>query len=364
MGKRLVLTAAWLALACDESNRERALEERTAFDGRAALELVERQVAFGPRVPNTPAHGAALEFLRDYLSARADSVTLEEFQHVPLQGDTLRLVNVIASFAPAASRRVLLAAHWDTRPVAERDPDPHQRSLPIPGANDGASGVAVLLALADVLFANPLPDHGVDLVLLDGEDYGHEPGTLRPRVEDMFLGAREFARRHADYRPVLGILLDLVGDHDPVFRQEGYSLQYAPELVRLVWVAAADLGYAAFEACRQGQITDDHLFLNRAGIRTAAILDLDYDAWHTQQDGAANVSAGTLDVVGDVLVEILYGRLRELELAPAERIASSRAAEFEPVPEGESMAQHADETLLHGSPSAGRPRSADALPCK
>lgn len=292
-----------LARSCAQSGTG-----RPGFDGADAFDLVKRQVAFGPRVPNTAAHERALAFFRDYLTERADTLSVHTFSHVTAEGDTLRLANVLASFAPAAPSRILLAAHWDTRPVAEKDRDPARRSQPIPGANDGASGVAVLLGVAGVLSRQPLPPgYGVDILLLDGEDYGHDPSTFAPRGEDMYLGAKEFVRTHGDYRPLFGVLLDLVGDADPLFKQEGYSIDYAPEVVRRVWGAAADLGYGeAFPERGLGYITDDHLFLNRAGIRTVDVIDFDYPAWHTHEDTPDRMSAETLDMVGEVLLEVLY----------------------------------------------------------
>lgn len=300
-----------LAAAPGCQSAEEGAAARPAFDGGAAFSLVEKQVAFGPRVPNTEPHRRMLAFLQEHLAPRADSLSVHEFQHVVAQGDTLRLANVQASFAPAAKSRVLLAAHWDTRPVAEKDPDPARRSLPIPGANDGGSGVAVLLVLADVLSRVPLPaGYGVDLVFLDGEDYGHEPETLASLSEDMYLGAKEFARTHASYRPLFGILLDMVGDSDPLFLQEGYSLDHAPEVVRRVWATARELGYGdVFQERPMGYITDDHLFLNQAGIRTIDLIDFNYPAWHTHADVPASMSARTLDIVGEVLLELLYRRI-------------------------------------------------------
>ena len=285
--------------------------QRPTFDGQAAMQLVERQVAFGPRVPGTPAHDEALAWLVDTLGALADTVVVEPFTHVTTAGDTLRLSNVVASFSPSAPSRVLLAAHWDTRPVAEKDPDPERRDEPIPGANDGASGVAVLLEVARALHAQPLAEpYGVDILLLDGEDYGHDPRTFGTRAEDMYLGAKEYARAHADDLPLFAILIDLVGDKEPRFPKEGYSLDYAPEVVRRVWGAAADLGYSKeFPDRSRGYVTDDHFFLNQAGIRTVDIIDLDYPEWHTHADTPAAMSAASLDAVGEVLLEVLYNRL-------------------------------------------------------
>ncbi|MFN2431208.1 MAG: M28 family peptidase [Gemmatimonadota bacterium] len=309
LGSAPLALAAGLALAgCGGGE---AAPPRPAFDGQAAFELLERQVAFGPRVPNTAAHDSLLQFLSGYLRERADSVQVHAFEHVAVEGDTLRLANVLASFEPQARSRILLTAHWDTRPVAEKDPDPNRRGDPIPGANDGASGVAVLLQVADVIAREPLPEgYGVDLLFLDGEDYGHDPRTFATRTEDMYLGAREFARTHASYRPLFGILLDLVGDADPLFLQEGYSVDYAPEVVQRVWRAAREIGYEEyFEERPMGYVTDDHVFLNQAGIRTIDLIDFDYPAWHTHADTPEQVSARTLDMVGEVLLEVIYARL-------------------------------------------------------
>jgi hypothetical protein len=282
-----------------------------AFDGEAALKLVQTQVDFGPRVPNTDGHARMLTFLQTYLRARADSLAVEPFEHVTQQGDTLRMSNVIASFRPAARSRVLLTTHWDTRPVAEKDTSAARRTEPIPGANDGGSGTAVLLVLAEVFSKNPLPEgYGVDLVFLDGEDYGHETGTLAPSEPDMYLGAKEFARAHADYRPLFGVLIDMVGDKNPTFLQEGHSLDAVPEIVQRVWSAGEELGYGdVFRRQVLGYITDDHVYLNNAGIRTMDLIDFDYPAWHTHDDVTANLSARSLGMVGSVLVDLVYRRI-------------------------------------------------------
>ncbi|HYO46088.1 MAG TPA: M28 family peptidase, partial [Gemmatimonadota bacterium] len=251
-------------------------------------------------------HAAALEWMTTYLRERADSVAQVPFNHVTQHGDTLRLTNVWASFLPAASSRILLTAHWDSRPVAEKASDPTARARPTPGANDGASGVAVLLTLADELARTP-PGIGVDILLTDGEDWGHDPATYETEIEDMLLGARNFAGASGGaYRPLFGILLDMVGERNARFRWEQNSLRLAPEVVQRVWDTAEDIGHEEFFEQEVGQaVTDDHVVLNEAGIRTIDIIDFDYPHWHTPEDTPDKVAAITLGAVGDVLLAVI-----------------------------------------------------------
>jgi len=283
-----------------------AEEVNTGFRAALADSLVGVQVGFGPRVPGTEGHAAQLEWMVTWLEARAAVVERDPFTHVTTRGDTLSLTNVWARFRPEARDRILLLAHWDSRPVAERAAEPELRGRPIPGANDGASGVAVLLAIADVLAAEP-PAVGVDLLLTDGEDWGHDPETYATEVEDMLLGARHFARtRGGVYRPLFGILLDLVGDADPLFPWEGHSVRMAPEVVRRVWSVAEELGYGDVFVDRPGPaVNDDHVPLNEAGIRTINIVDFDYRYWHTPEDTPDKVSARTLGMVGNVVLSVI-----------------------------------------------------------
>jgi glutaminyl-peptide cyclotransferase len=274
--------------------------ERPAFSGDEAFVLLERQVDFGPRVPGTPGHAAQLEWMYSFLGERADTVVQQPFAYTTSGGEALQLTNVFASFRPEREQRILLLAHWDTRPAADQDPDPRNRSLPVPGANDGASGVAVLLHLAE-LFRRQPPPIGVDLLFTDGEDYG-------PDVADMFLGARHFAANlPPGYRPMYGVLLDMVADRNPRFPIEGYSNQYAPDVARRVWAVARQLGYEdVFPAVVGEPVQDDHVPLNQAGIRTINIIDFEYPYWHTVQDVPANTSAETLRIVGEVVAEVVY----------------------------------------------------------
>jgi Zn-dependent M28 family amino/carboxypeptidase len=304
---RTSLTVLLLAVAlagCEPAQPEGPTPGSPLFDGAAAFELVERQVAFGPRVPGTSGHKAQAEWMIARLDSLGAEMSVDSFHHVTASGDTLPLVNVLARFRPEAERRLLFLAHWDTRPTSDQAGTPALQAQPVPGANDGASGTAVLLELAGLLAGAP-PPMGVDLLFVDGEDYG--PGT-----EDMFLGAIRFAETlSSEGRPVYGVLLDLVGDADPSFPVEAYSIERAPLVVRKVWRAAKRLGFADHFPDRVGErLLDDHLPLNDAGIPTAVIIDFSYGPanayWHTPEDTPDKVSSATLAMVGAVVVELIY----------------------------------------------------------
>lgn len=272
------------------------------FDGAQALRWVEYQVAAGPRIPNSAPHRAIGAWLEAELRRRADSVEVQTFTHVTAAGDTLRLRNLFARFRPADPNRVLFFAHWDSKPDASQDPDPAKRSLPVPGANDGASGVAVLLGVADELKRTP-PTVGVDLLFVDGEDYGGFEGT----APDNLLGSRYFATHlPAGYRPLYAVLLDMVGDKDQAFPQEGYSVDRAPEIVDRVWTAAEELGLGrVFRPVRGIPISDDHIPLLEAGIHAIDIIDFDYPYWHTTADTPDKISAVSLANVGRVVLYLV-----------------------------------------------------------
>ena len=257
---------------------------------------------------------AALAYLKETLSNVADDVRTEEFSHVGYDGATYEMTNVIASFNPTATTRILLCAHWDTRPRSDADRDPGDRDKPILGANDGGSGVGVLLELARVMKEHP-PEIGVDIVLFDGEDYGdsHVDG-----LDQYFLGAKHFAKSAPpSYRPAFGILLDIVGDKEAVFRRERNSDKYASRVVDRIWRAAAFLGLDRFRNEVGGAIDDDHIPLNRvARIPTIDIIDIDVvgggstnprrNYWHTSDDTIENIGEETLGDVGRLLTYVVY----------------------------------------------------------
>jgi len=277
-----------------------------AFDGEKAFTLLKAQTDFGPRNPNSEGHKRCLYFLENELRMHADIVTLQQFSHKGYN-ETLFLTNIFAQFNPAAKQRLLLVAHWDTRPRAEEDADPAKKDQPIIGANDGASGVAVLLELARMLKSTP-PSIGVDILLTDGEDYGD---SRKDQNNDLyFLGAKHFAKtKNPMYNPQAGILLDMVGDRDLQIPLEQNSMQFAPQIMDIVWSTAEEVHATQFIRVPGEAISDDHLALNEAGIPMIDIIDFQYPYWHTHQDTPDKCSSESLEAVGKVLSAVIYTKL-------------------------------------------------------
>ncbi|MGN6391675.1 MAG: M28 family peptidase [Gemmatimonadales bacterium] len=271
------------------------------FDSASAFNYLKTQVEFGPRVPDTEAHRREAAWLDSLLRLRADTLIVQSWTHVTAHGDSLRLVNYVARFRPAATKRLLFLAHWDSRPTAD-SPTSTDSTKPVPGANDGASGVALLLGVADVLKRAP-PTVGVDLLFDDGEDYGDFTKT----PNDVLIGARYYAAHPAPGpQPLYAVLFDLIADKDLQIFQEGNSLVGAPEVVELVWDTAKELGYAGtFVATPKHTLIDDHIELQKVGIRAIDVVDFDYPSWHTKDDTIDKVSAASLQIVGDVAVALV-----------------------------------------------------------
>lgn len=279
------------------------------FDADSAFAFLKTQLDFGPRHPNSPGHAATRDWLVERLrEASGGQVFAQDFS-VDGYGETLSLTNVIAAFNPAAESRILLCAHWDTRPRSDRDPDSSKHSQPLLGANDGASGVAVLLELAR-LFRDHPPPIGVDIVLFDGEDYG-----LETDIDRYFLGSRHWSANPPvpGYMPRFGILLDMVGGRGARFPKEGFSMRYASPAVDEIWRIAAVMGHASLFLDESGApVADDHMILNQVyGLPTLNIIHHPFpDVWHTADDTIEHIDPSTLRAVGDVLVEFIYRRVR------------------------------------------------------
>ena len=273
-----------------------------AFPGDRAWRYLLDQCDLGPRPPGTDAHRRTIQYIVDRLTENGAKVTLQRFEMPDPYGErTLELTNIIGSFAPSRGKRVLVAAHFDTRPRADQETADSLKALPILGANDGASGVAVLLALSDVLAARAPRGLGVDLVFFDGEDYGREGD-----VQYYLLGSKHFAANLGGYRPRCGVVLDMVGARDARIPKERNSLAEAGELVGVLFERARVLGLNVFVDEPGVAVLDDHVPLLRAGIPAVDLIHFDYPQWHTLSDTPAACSEETLRQVGTLMVDFLY----------------------------------------------------------
>ncbi len=271
-------------------------------DGERAYARVLHQVAAGPRIPGSPGHRAIEAWIASELSGLGARVERQSFVDSSL-GRPMALTNLLGHFGPAGGRRIALLAHWDTRPWSDQDPDSAHRADPVPGANDGASGVAVLLEVGE-LMRRRAPPVGVDLVFLDGEDQG------RPsHAEEFCLGARAYARQAVSGvtpPPAAAFLFDMVGDVDLGIWPEVQSSERAANLADLVLQGARATGARSFHPVARHTVTDDHIPLLEAGIPAVDIIDFDYPAWHTHRDLPEFVSARSLAEVGRVAAWIVY----------------------------------------------------------
>ena len=271
------------------------------FNGEKAFAYLKAQTDFGPRNPNSAGHRKCLEYLVGELGKYADKVTRQDFVLSGYGDEILKLSNIFGSFNATATERILLLAHWDTRPRADQEKDPKKKMQPILGANDAASGVAILMELAR-LMKQSRPPLGVDILFVDGEDYGKTQDLQR-----YFLGARHFMDvKSESYKPRFAILLDMVGDRDLQIPMEQNSMTHAAEVVELIWSTAERLGVTQFVNVPGEQISDDHVPLNEGGIPTVDIIDFQYPYWHTLEDTPDKCSSESLEAVGTVLTHVVY----------------------------------------------------------
>ncbi len=284
-----------------------------AFNADSAYAFIEKQLSFGPRVPGSAGHKACKEWLVSTLGQWADDVIEQDFKAKNIDGSTPTATNIIAVFNPDIKERIILSAHWDTRAVADYDEDTSRKKDPIPGADDGGSGVGVLLEIARILKENKI-DLGVDIVLFDAEDQGAEGGE---DMESWCQGAQYWSRNPHEkgYRASFGILLDMVGSEGARFTKEGISTRYANQIVEKVWPLAQGMGYGGFFVNENtGPITDDHYYVNViAGIPMIDIINRPHTTttgfghyWHTHDDTIDVISKTTLRAVGQVVLAVTF----------------------------------------------------------
>lgn len=277
------------------------------FDADSAYTYLAKQVAFGPRVPNTEAHRKTGDWLAEELSRHGARVIQQPMKLKAFDGTILDSRNILGQFNPEADARILLLAHWDSRPWADQDPDPAKRNLPVDGANDGASGVAVLLEIARQLSLQKT-DKGIDILFVDAEDWGTEGDD-----ESWALGTRYFAENPPvkGYSPDYAILLDMVGGEGAVFCREYFSERSAPAVAQAVWQTAHKEGFGDIFLNKMGSaVMDDHVQLIRGGIPSIDIIEYHPDAgfnprWHTTSDNLEGISKTTLHIVGTTLLTFL-----------------------------------------------------------
>jgi Zn-dependent M28 family amino/carboxypeptidase len=287
-----------------------------AFDADSAWVFVENQVKFGPRVPNSEAHVACGNYLTSELKRFGAQVYEQETTLTAYNGTQLKAKNIIGSYNPENSKRVLLFAHWDSRPYADHDKDPANQMKPIDGADDGASGVGVLLEMARQ-FSIKSPAIGIDIIFFDAEDYGTPEFVKEYKENTWCLGAQFWAKNpHVKgYKADFGILLDMVGAKNASFFKEATSMRYAPQIVEEVWSTARDLGYGKFFINAEGgAITDDHQYVILG--RNIPCIDIIYTDpesdngfgphWHTQNDTMDNIDRETLKAVGQTVLQVVY----------------------------------------------------------
>ncbi|MCD4697537.1 MAG: M28 family peptidase [Bacteroidales bacterium] len=288
------------------------------FNADSAYFYIWSQVDFGPRVPNTEAHAKCATYLFNKLSQFTDTALVQNFKTRAFDGTVLNGKNIIGSFSPEKNNRILLCAHWDSRPFADHDKNPENHNTPIDGANDGASGVGVLLEIARHL-SQQTSRIGVDIIFFDTEDYGPPKDNQRQGTDNFWaLGSQHWSKNphKYDYYAKYGILLDMVGAKDAGFYMEGYSLLYASHVLKKVWNTAHRLNFQAYFIFEQlGYIDDDHKPINETlKIPTIDIIHLDqessnntfFEHWHTIDDTMDKIDKNTLKVVGQTLLTVIY----------------------------------------------------------
>ena len=320
----LLIGGVLFSISCSscQSNKNMAQAElyrpiSPEFDADSAYAFVAKQVGFGPRVPGSPAHKACGDYLTGKLAAFGAQVIEQKADITHYDGQNLTIRNIIGSYYPEKEKRILLFAHWDSRPFADEESVPDKQRQPIAGADDGASGVGVLLEIARHLQRHP-PEVGVDMIFFDLEDWG-QPSFAAGWVQGDWwcLGSQYWSEQPhvAHYKAAYGILLDMVDAANATFLKEGYSVKYASDVLEKVWSIAAKLGYGNYFLSKSGgYITDDHLPVNQHHRAPSVnIINLKTDThtgfaphWHTHRDDMRNIDKGSLKAAGQTVMEVIY----------------------------------------------------------
>ena len=315
-----ILLAAIQITACNQATKSAQKVKKNVnvpgFSSDSAYQYTQQQVDFGPRIPNTNVQMACAKFLSSKLKRFGAEVIEQKANLTAFDGTSLRSINIIGSFNPKAEKRVLLFSHWDSRPWADNDPIPSNHNMPVMGANDGASGVGVLLEMARLIGKN-LPTIGVDIIFFDAEDYGSSARNGGNTEDSWCLGTQYWAKNpHIQgYHAEFGILLDMVGGKNATFFREQISEQFASDVVSKVWSQAESLGFGQYFINQKGgAVTDDHVYVNQLiGIPSIDIIQFDPNSgsgfasyWHTIDDTMKNVDKNTLNAVGMTLMHVVY----------------------------------------------------------
>lgn len=301
-----------------EVKKQSASSTAPDFNADSAYIYVANQVAFGPRVPNTPAHKACGNYLASELKRFGAKVFEQEAVVRAYDNTPLQIKNIIGSFDPDNSKRILLFAHWDSRPYADHDPDPSKHRTPIDGADDGGSGVGALLEIARQV-GQKNPGTGIDIIFFDAEDYGTPEFVNEYKENTWCLGTQFWAKNpHVpNYTAEYGILLDMVGGKNATFFKEQQSIRAAAPIVEMVWSTARDLGYGKyFINATGGNIIDDHQYvISGRNIPCIDIINHDPESdksfpeyWHTVKDNMDNIDRATLKAVGQTVLEVIYNQ--------------------------------------------------------
>lgn len=282
------------------------------FSADSAYAYTKKQVDFGPRIPGSKAHAACAEWLVAKLKSFGADVQIQSAPVKTFDGKTYTLKNIIARYQPENRKRILVTAHWDARPFSDEDPDPKMKDKPFDAANDGGSGVAVILEMARDM-QKKQPKTGIDFILWDIEDYGKANDAL-PEEPTWCLGSQYWAAHPhlAGYKALWGVNLDMVGGCNAQFMREGHSRTNAADALKTIWNIGNEIGYSGyFINADCNDIVDDHYWMNKAGVPTVDIIHYNnqagfYSGWHTQNDNMEGIDKNTMKAVGQTVLEAIY----------------------------------------------------------